>query len=169
MAVWQFRFSLLQRKDVLRKHRVLPEFLMEYKANFNRSSSSLDESSASYWKRVDIEALSSCLQRALPVVESWDDELAIYGYKNGTRIEISEDEAYVKMDARNPDYTFLRKVVDVAKSFDCIFIIEENGRLIEPEFTLLLESLQNSRAYRFCEDPDKVLAEIRKGYIAKNI
>lgn len=160
MAVWQFRFSLLPRKGVLRKHKTFPDFLPEYKANFNHTGATVDENYENYWEAFDIGALSDCFEKNIPCVESWSEELAIYGCEEGSKVEVSEDEVYVKFDTRKPNYTFLRQVVDLAKSFDCIFAIEEDGRLIDPAFEVMLEYLHNSRAYRFCENPDEVLTEI---------
>lgn len=161
MAVSQFRFSLLPRKSVSKKHKILPDFLPEYKANFNRANSMIEDGDENYWEGFDIKALSGTFGENFPSIESWADELDIYGYEKGSKIEISEDEVYVKFDARNPDYTFLRQVASIAKSLDCVCVIEEDGGLINPDFELILKCLHDSRAYRFCENSDEVLREVR--------
>jgi hypothetical protein len=161
MAVWQFRFSLLPKKGVSQKHETFPKFLLEYKANFNNANSSVDEVYENYWEGFDLEVLSRRFEDALPVIDSWSENLSIYGYEDGSRVEVSEDEIYVKFDTRQPDYTFLREVITTAKSYDCVCVLEEDGQLMFPDFELILEHLSQSRAYRFCEDPDKVLREVR--------
>ena len=161
MAIWQFRMSMLPREGVRNKLGCIPSVFEEYKSDFSFSGSATDENDVNYWKGYSLSGTVSAFSEIFIEKQSWDERMRLFEVDSGSKVEVWQDDVYIKYDARNPDYTLLKKVVNIARDLKCILVSEEDGKMIEPEFSSVLECFQNSRAYRVKENPENVLEEIK--------
>jgi len=160
MAIWHFKFSLLPKKGLLREHTNIPLILDEYKENFVDPEKHVDDEFIDYWKDCNLKEIEIHIQKLLPLIDSWSSSMRLYGYDNGTNIEVWDDDINLKIDTRKTDYTFLKEIVNLARDNNCLLVPQETGELIEPNFEKLVEKYQSSRSYRFTLDSDQVLDEI---------
>ncbi len=72
MAIQQFRLSLLPKKGLLEKFKVLPEYLKEYQEDFNNEDQSIIRAYDNYWRSSNVESLSLKFKKILPAIESWN-------------------------------------------------------------------------------------------------
>ncbi len=161
MAVWSFKLNLLPRQSVLKKFGKIPDVIDEYKSCFDYSELIEDEEGTNFWKGYDVRSIGINFGQLLPCIDSWSDSMDLYGDEKGSKVEVWSDDIYLKLDARGDNDILLEKCVKVAKLIDCIFVVEESGKVIEPDVELLMLEYRNSRAYRFVDSPEEVLEEVR--------
>ncbi|MCO7608956.1 hypothetical protein NJH83_01815 [Pseudomonas chlororaphis] len=89
----------------------------------------------------------------LSEVELWTSEARIFGYENGGRVEVWENDILCCLDLRRLFLSLLEGVVGLAAYFDCSLVLFGSGEVVEPELPLVLEKVKDSKFFAFCVDP----------------
>ncbi len=94
----------------------------------------------------------------LPEAESWHEQLTLWGdekrtdahvWRRGGRVE----SIGLRFDVRDSDARLLSEIAEIASGLDCVLLIPETKRVIEPTVFALNHAMRESRAARFVQDP----------------
>ncbi len=152
MATWQTTFYLVPRESV--------------ESNLTEWPMVIDQDtfhSIAWWaENGKVENLLKAID-FLPSASSWSPNIKIWGdvesedltcyFKNGYLSEIR-----LRFDLRK-DNTLLIKIVELAKTFELVFI-SESGRLIPANYKLILREMKSSPAAKFVRNPQKFLDDL---------
>lgn len=166
MSIWHFQFSLVPRTEVARIHGCVPSEIdwfrsLNYKEAENIKFS--DRANPNYWggKRPcadpDTVRVASLM---LPAMQSWSGEALMYGEEHSHQIQIWDDDVIIRVDMRNFDLEFFRMAVGLAKKKNCLIVLHENGKVLEPQVDHVLAECKASKAWRFVQDPEGTLRAI---------
>ncbi|WP_152690391.1 hypothetical protein [Pseudomonas fluorescens] len=89
----------------------------------------------------------------LSEVELRTSEARIFGYENGGRVEVWENDILCCLDLRRLFLSLLDGVVGLAAYFDCSLVLFGSGEVVEPELPLVLEKVKDSKFFAFFVDP----------------
>jgi hypothetical protein len=83
---------------------------------------------------------------------------------NDASICLDEETATItefsfRADLRENGFIFLKNMIDLGKENEWLFM-DRNGKLMEPDFEEIKNSIQNSNAYAFLKDPIKFLENL---------
>ncbi|WP_339527254.1 hypothetical protein [Pseudomonas sp. EA_35y_Pfl2_R111] len=155
MAIWQLKFSLVPVSG-LRKHiKESIDILPEYRSKMIDSMERELVESPNYWDGLDnlMKAHVGELSQLLPARSSWSSDASMYGESDGDSIEIWEDDIDCAIDVRNINAQFIKSILEIALKMDCLLVIHDSGKLIEPNITRLALALEDSNAAKFLSDP----------------
>jgi hypothetical protein len=153
MAVWQYDMHLIPRERVMSMFYSLPA----------RLEPELWES-VDWWR--DSEVGAACvaiLDAAFPRYESWDASASTWGSDNGDHIAIRKGDeqttsVFLRIDVLRLTHEVLASVVRFASCCDCV-VLTEDLRLLEPDLETLSAAIRQSPAFRFVQDPQRLLSE----------
>lgn len=161
MAIWQFKFFIIPKKNLLKEHEEIPNYLEEYKPRHYTDEYCEDQEFINYWNGVDMPDNEFNLIQ----IESWDDEAKMYGEKDGNKIEIWKDEFICFIDARKPNFKLLNSLIIIAKSLKCMIVLGESGKLIKPDIIDIRKYFNNSTANKFVLNQENTLISLKKNKI----
>lgn len=154
MAVWQFKFSLVPTAGVQRIHGADAVVLQAYQISPDGPKFLDEEENLNYWADLaDLQEIALASSEILPEMESWSGDARMFGNKESNKIEVWNDRVNCFIDMRFFSEEFLLRVVDMAKKFDCKFVISGSGVVIYPDLFKVIDQIKLSNAYKFCADP----------------
>lgn len=157
MATWQFDLHLLPRSKIIERYSKAPAQLGD------EEFTAMD-----WWSGVALPVgYDSVLESFLPKYTSWSKDASTWGDENSDLIEIFFEnnapvEIFVRIDARKLDISFLKKVSHFAKVCDCLLLLGESRKLIEPDPLSLNYEIKKSNAYKFAMNSRGFLDELSK-------
>lgn len=159
MAIWQCRLALLPRQGVLDEHGTIPESIEDRFVDVEGLDPGSIFDDTIYWSEFDTVTMGSDFGDLLPEMSSWSDETLMYGSKEGDRIEVWPKSINVRIDCRDLNFEYLKRLCESALSQKLLFLDLRTLAMIEPEFFQLVRQLRNSLAHRFVKNPVEALEE----------
>ncbi|WP_236234135.1 hypothetical protein [Pseudomonas tohonis] len=154
MAIWHFRIYLVPTSGLLEVHGFIPLYLDEYKPHSVDSEFDENREFPDYWVGKGVSSLIRArVESRYPLSGSWSEEATMFGRDNGTRVELWTDDVVVSIDARETVVDELRFFAELAKDADCLVVLGQDGRVVEPSLERLRRIFEGSRAYRFTTNP----------------
>lgn len=150
MAIWQYDLVAVPRQSLLSVFGELPEQIQPNVFDNH-----------DWWSGVTIpdeQEFSSLLPRA----NSWSSSITVWGGDNdGHRFELHYDngklfELKIRFDLRVLDREFLDAVLEFIDGHDYVLWTEE-GVVLEPILSVVLQDIAKSRAFSFVRDPGEFL------------
>ena len=185
MAIWQFHIYFIPRQSLFDKYECIPlqlemnrEGWTDYieNGNLDKEPDFEDALSIDWWANLDVN-----LSDLLPTLQQFGDlqewtaqskRLRNFGNEETNDIHVSFDDETDKildvscrLDLRQIDQEFVRKVLTLARQYDCLFM-DTQGRLYTPTNENLCDKIQLSNANRFVEGPRTFFDDLSKGIIA---
>jgi hypothetical protein len=157
MATWQFDFYLLPRSKIIERYSSVPPHV-----------SAEEFAAMDWWSGVTLLAdYDSMLGSFLPKYTSWNKDASTWGDEKSDSIAIIFEnnapiEILVRIDASKLDISLLEKISHFAKLCDCLLLLDENRKLIEPDPLSLNYEIKRSNAYKFVMNPRGFLDELSK-------
>ena len=163
MAVWQYDVALVPKAGIIRHHGSVPDELPGHRAVWNPQDT-MDEASPNYWQGAEPpERLAQEIEHILPPIPSWSGKALMFGNGQGHRMEIwLADEIRFRFDLRHFDLDLLRSVVRFARTHGLLWVSDTHGCPIPPELERVIQDIQVSDAYRFCQNPEGYLKALPK-------
>ncbi|MCM1091027.1 MAG: hypothetical protein NC092_00695 [Butyrivibrio sp.] len=141
MAIWQFDFYIIPKKD-------MSENLF------------LDTDAILNWemKGTSIEKIDF-----LEKQKSWSNKISQYGNCDETCIEFGYEEdilmtIFCRLDLRSLSKKMLEDIFDYVRGIDGMVFHE--GKIYYPDIGAMIELIRKSEANRFCQNPMKYIEEI---------
>lgn len=154
MALWQWDVWIVPRKEVIRIHSVMPEYMDQDWFE-----------SEDWWRLVSESELATFFNSVLPDYSTpWAKNTRSWGSDNGDRIELMVEngkitDVLIRVDLRNLNLDFLNSLVSFSKLHNFVFYSLESNRFIEPNLKELLGSIEKSRKIVFLKDPQKFFSD----------
>jgi len=127
-----------------------------------------------YWKDVNVNVENIVSKVDLIVNRAnWDNDKTSINWKtytnevdNDASIYLDEKSLRIKefsfrADLREKNLTFLKNMIELGVENEWLFF-DRKGKLMKPDFEEIKNSIRNSNAYSFLEDPIKFLENIDK-------
>ena len=166
MAAWQFTFSLVPVAGILSVYGEMVDALPEYAARLPDAPFDEDADYPNYWEGIDQTFVHDMAKSVLPLTASWCEDATIYGDTKTDDIQIWEDNVIVRLNCGDLNLALLETIVAAARTNGCCLVLNEAGRIISPEYQLVLDALHASSAARFVKDPRTFLASIGRSFDA---
>jgi len=101
----------------------------------------------------------------LPPLKSWHEDLLQWGTQESDLIEVwieSEklDSITCRIDCRNPNFDFIRKVVDVAQRLNCKMVYSRYRNVLPSEYADFVHAVFDSPNRKFLEAPAEWLPKL---------
>jgi hypothetical protein len=162
MAVWQFKFYLVPTVGILRIHKSIPSILEDQAPMDPNVEVDLDQEFENYWEETEFTVhLHERIKEHLTPADFWSEEGVMYGSYDVSRVEIWDDgDVECRIDMREFNLSLLETMLNIATELDCKIVLSENGRVVEPILTDMLDACKQSRACKFVVDPIKTLKEL---------
>jgi len=158
MAIWQFGFYLIPEAGILRTHGYIPSKLEQYKLHSVNSEIKEEDEFINYWLDFGIPmSIKRRIAKILPEVKSWSADAEMYGYDEGSKIEIWSDDIICFIDARKNELELLELLAEIANSLECKIILKDNGKVIHASYPTLLKEFKKSVAKQFVSNPRETL------------
>lgn len=156
MAIWHYRSELVPRAGVLSRHGSVPQKIL---------FGVLDDDCGTpeYWEGHSVLPAREIAHQALPTFKTWDIEAEVYGYRDGSTIEISEDGISASIDCRKLERDVICSYLEIAKELNCLIVTLFSGSVIEPSHDSLAAEIQRSRAFLYLQDPRSALEQLSRG------
>src|SRR5262252_1733596 len=148
MATWQFDLYLLPRQKIIEKYSSAPTQV-----------SAEEYIAVDWWSGITLPGTYDLMLGSfLPKYISWNKNASTWGDEKSDLISIIIEnnaltEVLVRIDASKLDIGFLEKVVHFAKLCDCLLLLDESRKLIEPDPLSLNCEIKRSNAYKFAQNP----------------
>lgn len=151
MAIWQFDFHLVPRREFERQFGTIPVTISEeyYKE-------------IAWWTEVSLlEELNADFSTLLPKGSSWDSQSTSWGTEDGDRIDVLREdhgiaEVFGRLDTRTLSLPFLNCLVEIARRHD-LLIVTESRHVLRPSVKELLAAIRRSPSFAFVRDPEGFL------------
>ena len=164
MAIWQYNIYLIPRKSLFNRYGQIVQ-------NLN-----IDEAlEIEWWRDINVD-----IDRFLPIlkqfgkIQGWtqySDSVRSFGEVEADDVSVTFDEKkqmvlefHCRVDLRKIDREFLNKIFLLAKNFDCL-LMDIQGKLFEPTFSAIGNSISLSNSNRFVQDPKLFLDDLGNGFI----
>jgi hypothetical protein len=169
MAVYQYYLAVVPKQGIEKKHDFIPpEIGVSTETGYFESDAEI------YWKVVEMKAddivtkMDIILNRA-----KWGNDKTSINWKtyseevdNDASIYLDEKSLTIKefsfrADLREKNLKFLKNMIALGVENEWFFF-DRKGKLMKPDFEEIKNSIRNSNAYSFLEDPIKFLENIAK-------
>jgi hypothetical protein len=109
-------------------------------------------------------SLEADIATLLPSLESWSKDLHRWGQDDGNRVEVTWQSGsvvsiMVRVDMRRYSPVFLIGFLNIARRHGWVLRTVE-GIVLRPSLTVLAESIRQSDAFRFVDDPQAFLTAL---------
>jgi hypothetical protein len=112
----------------------------------------------------DFVAVCDELSERFKELDSWADDIRIWGAMDGNRIDYLKDcdtgLLRVRIDLREPSIDFIRTILAVANRW-CMKLEDDDGIQLRPTLDHFISTLKSSEAYRFVGNPTRFLEEMK--------
>ena len=157
MAIYQFTIELIPESWSI-EHYYNPSVL--YKNQLYDLST--------VWQGINLSSnLNNILSEVLPRGDAWHSNLKIWGDAEHNDIQLWMDNSKekieaitVRLDLISDFENMLKKIVILAKRLNCTIFLPEFRKIVPPNYILLKQIIQNSRAFKFIKDSTEYLNKI---------
>lgn len=167
MAVYQYYLAVVPKEGIQKRHDPIPN-----KMNISIETGCFESDAELYWKEIGkipdniILQIDSIVKRA-----NWGNSETSFNWKtytdkidNDAFISLDKKSCEIKefsfrADLREEGLTFLKKMIELGKENNWMFM-DRKGELMNADFEEIKESIRNSNAFRFLNDPIKFLEKI---------
>jgi len=169
MAVYQYYLGVVPKQGIEKKHNSIPN-----KIAVSTETGYFESDAEIYWKEIEMKADNFITEIDLIVKRSnWENEDTSIYWKtysnevdNDASIYLDEKtftirEFNFRADLREENLKFLKNMIKLGVENDWLFFDSE-GNLMSPNFEEIKNSILNSNAHSFLEDPIKFLENIDK-------
>ena len=141
MAIWQFDFYVVPKKNYIKGEDFSNEYILS-------------------WSQYDISLVEIDF---LDKEKRWSNSIVQYGHIDETCIKFRYEnkkleEISCRLDLRSISKVILNKILDYIKNIDGMIIYE--GNIYDPNVDDILNLIKSSKAYKFCKEPMKVFEEL---------
>ena len=165
MAIWHFVVSLVPKTGIIAVHGEIPDSLDQFRAQIGKNVFSDSHELFDYWKDTEIsDQTISMVSERLPALRSWSDRARMFGTNKGNRIELWDSRIVCYYDARINQSDLLELFCEIAANLECVLVLKDNGKIINPNKDLLIEAYQLSIAKSFVLNPKKTIVNQGKKY-----
>lgn len=169
MAVYQYYLGVVPKQGIKKKHGSIPDQI-----GVSMETEYFESDAEIYWEEVEMKADDFITKIDLIVKRAkWGNDNTSYNWK--TYSEDVDNDAYMNLDEksltirefsfradlREKKLFFLKNMIELAIENEWLFF-DGKGKLMKPDFEEIKNSIKNSNAYRFLEDPIKFLENIKK-------
>lgn len=169
MAVYQYYLAVVPSSGIMKKHDSKPDFI-----GVSTETGYFESDAKIYWKETEIKVddILSKIDRMVKRAD-WGNEKTSFNWKtytdeldNDASIYLDDEtltitEFSFRADLRERDLTFLMGMIELGKENNWMFM-DRNGKLMNPDFQEIKDSIKDSNAYSFLKDPIKFLENIDK-------
>ncbi len=158
MATWQFNLYLLPRLKIIERYSSVP-----VQVSAEEYAAAMD-----WWNGVTLPLnYDSMLGSILPKYTSWNKDAFTWGDEKSDSIAIIFEnnapvEIFVRLDVSKLEISLLEKIAHFAQQCDCLLLLDESRKLIEPDPLSLNYEIKRSNAYKFVLNPRGFLDELSK-------
>lgn len=169
MAVYQYYLAVVPKQGIEKRHNSIPsEIGVSTETGYFESDAEI------YWKEVEMKADDIVTKIDLIVNRAkWGNNKTSINWKtyseeidNDASIYLDEESLTIRefsfrVDLREKNLKFLNNMIALGVENEWLFF-DRKGKLIKPDFKEIKNSIRNSNAYSFLEDPIKFLVNIDK-------
>ncbi len=169
MAVYQYYLEVVPKQGIKKRHDSIPaEIRVSTETGYFESDAEI------YWKEVEMKEDDFVTKIDLIVNRvKWGNDKTSINQKtyskevdNDASIYLDEEsltirEFYFRADLREKNLQFLKNMIALGVENEWLFF-DRKGKLMKPDFEEIKNSIRNSNAYSFLEDPIKFLENIDK-------
>jgi hypothetical protein len=167
MAVYQYYLAVVPKQGIEKKYDSIPtEIGVSTETGYFESDAEI------YWKEVEMKADDIVTEMDLIVNRAnWGNDKTCINWKtyseevdNDASIYLDEESLTIRefsfrVDLRETNLKFLKNMIELGVENEWLFF-DRKGKLMKPDFEDIKNSIRNSNAYIFLEDPIKFLENI---------
>lgn len=117
------------------------------------------------WKDHHIFFNLSLFSKVLPLKNSWDKNLYLFGEEERHDMQIRVENQFIeeikiRLDLRDNIDALKEKIIYLAENLRCCFFLPEEKKIIEPDLKKLNDIVSSSRALKFVENPKQFFDDI---------
>ncbi len=169
MAVYQYYLAVVPKQGIEKRHDSIPaEIGVSTETGYFESDAEI------YWKEVETKEDDIVTKIDLIVNRAkWGNDKTSINWKtyseevdNDASIYLDEESLTIRefsfrADLREKNLKFLKNMIALGVENEWLFF-DRKGKLMKPDFEEIKNSIRNSNAYSFLEDPIKFLENIDK-------
>jgi hypothetical protein len=111
---------------------------------------------------VEIKGFKNYFNSILPVAESWNEEIDIWGNTQTNDLTIIREGNQIecimcRLDLRDDVFSLMSSIINIALKFNCVLFVPSQRVIIEPNLFVLKKHLTQSNAAKFIKDPEVFL------------
>jgi hypothetical protein len=156
MAAWQYEILMLPKAALAKVFHDIPTRLD------NHGSEEFD-----WWNQESpLSDYAEALDRLLPGLKSWSQEIQIWGVQDKNRVQIVRQQEYVVemsafIDVRDLDMNFVEGLVGFAEQYKLMLLMDDMT-LLEPNLYKLLLKIKGSAVMQFVKNPEGFIELLRQ-------
>lgn len=169
MAVYQYYLAVVPKQGIEKRHDSIPTEI-----RVSTESGYFETDAEIYWKEVEMKADDIVMKIDLIVNRAeWGNDKTSIHWKtyseevdNDASIYLDEEsltmrEFSFRADLREKNLKFLKNMIALGVENEWLFF-DRKGKLMKPDSEEIKNSIRNSNAYSFLQDPIKFLDNIDK-------
>lgn len=169
MAVYQYYLAVVPKQGIEKWHDSIPAEI-----GVNMETGYFESDAEIYWKEVETKEDDIVAKIDLIVNRAkWGNDKTSINWKtyseevdNDASIYLDEESLTIRefsfrADLREKNLQFLKNMIALGVENEWLFF-DRKGKLMKPDFEEIKNSIRNSNAYSFLEDPIKFLENIDK-------
>lgn len=157
MAIWNYRYYLIPSNSIKSK-LINTDILIEYKKNSFHDFNETKEFENYFEQHHEIlNFIKNESIKSLKPMKSWDDDACMFCDEYGNVITIWSDDIMCELDLRFNYIEFVKKTINWAIKYECVIVIVETGKVINPEINNFLDIINNSDVNNILKDPIKFM------------
>jgi len=184
MAIWQFNTELLPIREVMKAYNGIVPKKLEIIEEIKQIEPSQDEQLQEkveemidtfnlYWSesQLNIDSIIPLIDEMLGKTDFSGKDFYTWGKSDSNYIFIAFNEANrnisrveILIDLRYQPKKFVLEFLKLADIMKAV-ILDVKGRLYEPKYNLLKESIEDSNAYKYVKNPNQFLTDLESGKI----
>ena len=157
MAIYEFKVTILPCKEFNKKFKLfLPLYLWEHGNGTELDIYCGYDTDYEYWTNDSFNKLENILKKEFSTQDKpWSEDFSYYGYEKSIRFMVWSNsegkDISMRIDIRNIDNIFLKKILDILAKFNTIVVIEDTGKVSSSDYNIFIKTLYSSKRYkRFC-------------------
>ena len=169
MAVYQYFLGVVPKQGIEKKHDYIPDEI-----GVSTETGYFESDAKIYWEEVKVKVddfvskIDSIVKRTILGNDKTSLNWKTYSEEvdNDASIFLNEESLTVKefefrADLRENNLIFLKNIIELGVENEWLFF-DRKGKLMKPDIEEIKNSIRNSNAYSFLEDPIKFLENIGK-------
>lgn len=155
MAIWNYRYYLIplnsiEKDNIFNENVILPEYRKNNFNNFNEN-----QEFKNYFEQHNqiLHLIKDEANQILTIKESWDEDAITFYDKYENTITIWSDDIMCELDLRFDCLNFIQQTINWAIKYNCVIVIEETGKIINPEINNFIETIKNSNVNKIFNNP----------------
>lgn len=155
MAIWNYRYYLIPLNsiteyNVFNENIILPEYRKNNFNNFNEN-----QEFKNYFEQHNqiLHLIKDEANQILTIKESWDEDSITFYDEYENTLTIWSDDIMCELDLRFNCLNFIQQTINWAIKYKCVIVIEETGKIINPEISNFIEIIRNSNVNKIFNNP----------------